>query len=1562
MQEILHAMSRPVSAISESWAGQFYEHGAGETKLFKDLVDAVVCQNISQLKAILNEHGGSIENLGSTLYKQNFLHTATLTSSPSILNELLKKKNVRNILLDSKNPVGLTPLMLASSRGSLRCVQILLGLGADPNVTDNNGDTALVWAVRNGHGHLMKTLIKTTNSIEDHRSLLLLAVWSGNTACYKRIVQFNKTFRNLLGVNGESFIHVASKNGHAALLKILLSIIGSRTFVAKPIKGMTPLMLAVKSTSTECVLQLLVFGASVEEFNNEKNVTPLHLATQLGQLEMMQLLLMSQECRSRLFMSIKNIKTKFKFLLDKKTILKNAWDGKIFLEDLLVLYGKEGCEMIAELKKDPNNRSVLQNRSGRDVKIIMKYSSKRNCLHLAAQSGNVQALEILYCCFLDIESDIRDIKFNCDKYLNMRNEKMLTPLHYAALSGSMSCTQFLIENGANLMSSIRTGGKFSRQSSGIAAVDLILKYVPEGPEMIHDIFSSCVTLGDEDEDGYKDVNLNMKVCYQPIGKKMDVLERLYENRGRRGSALETLFRLNITVVPPVLSMIALFGESRPISCLALIFSWLSLLLYSNILPVFSKHSAMLQHILRRMTVTMVMLTYVLIGFTLTFYFLYRDLNPNNFGNIWSAFLSTTLVLLNGGLDGSALFMENERDTEVVAGLIHIVFLVTVVLALMNMLLALAIRGGHELEDQGLISELRNKVNLIASMEKVFDLFGSRFGTASNSLERNNLVLHINEENISFELYTNLRILARHVNFYLDESEVGSIRSRNSSIVPSNHYESGLKTGYLQVRYLDGEGSQLATFKSGILMEKADSWLPSSQVITRMEELRYAVLSEQVNVVRTLLKKVTERELHEYSEMANSFPIRRPLLHIAVLKKCPVILKLLLDKRIFQILINERDAEYYTPLMRAADVGSGECVRLLMDAGANTTLSVFKSPDDRYRSNQTSKFVRRRNNTATSSGTTATHIAAEGGYVDVLSLLVQKLDVRQGLEDPDSLGRTPLMVAVENGHVGCFNLLVSVGARYVDVVDYKYQTVLHLSAKKGETEMLRELLRKPEVRKMVNDRDKQSFTALSWSVYNGNVDCMDELLDAGADQKVKDANNNTLLHLACFQGHSHVLKGLLPYSLRFMKSTPQREEVVSLKKNPSSLSSMLTSHEDILDLRNRTRPSGRTVYWWYMRDLKQRNKQGSNCFHLASTSGDVKCLELLLSCFASPGHTDLGEIVCPDIREVDGFGLTPLYISARAGSAECVKFLIDYGGNLAFSSPVDSHNIIGASQEKVLDVLFQNVDNFDHLISEVLDECVDISTDIGSERKFMLDLSVLCPEGVNKMAVTKLLYEQNRCPSLKEHPLILAFIQLECWYVAHPNLNESTDPIRWTLMPLTILVFLFVAPLLLPGNGSMMFRSRPLDRYRPLSGHSPPVSHDQKRGHESPDLTPWSPPRVDKEVHDAVPVGRNILFEECEGDFYPLNCTCVVYPLDLVVIKCFKQEYRNQLVQRAVCLMDTEKGVQLKIDILQTIHFVVSAWQQVTHYTIQECFVKCDHVTKDEGSDVTEIEGRDDDDC
>nr|CAD7602746.1 unnamed protein product [Timema genevievae] len=59
-------------------------------------------------------------------------------------------------------------------------------------------------------------------------------------------------------------------------------------------------------------------------------------------------------------------------------------------------------------------------------------------------------------------------------------------------------------------------------------------------------------------------------------------------------------------------------------------------------------------------------------------------------------------------------------------------------------------------------------------------------------------------------------------------------------------------------------------------------------------------------------------------------------------------------------------------------------------------------------------------------------------------------------------------------------------------------------------------------------------------------------------------------------------------------------------------------------------------------------------------------------------------------------------------------------------------------------------------------------------------------------------------------------------------------------------------------------------------------------------------------------------------------TCNTQPFQALLSDCHK---RKQSVQRAVCLMDAGKGVQLKINIPQAIHFIVSAWQQV---------VKCGH--------------------
>jgi hypothetical protein len=78
-------------------------------------------------------------------------------------------------------------------------------------------------------------------------------------------------------------------------------------------------------------------------------------------------------------------------------------------------------------------------------------------------------------------------------------------------------------------------------------------------------------------------------------------------------------------------------------------------------------------------------------------------------------------------------------------------------------------------------------------------------------------------------------------------------------------------------------------------------------------------------------------------------------------------------------------------------------------------------------------------------------------------------------------------------------------------------------------------------------------------------------------------------------------------------------------------------------------------------------------------------------------------------------------------------------------------------------------------------------------------------------------------------------------------------------------------------------------------------------------------------------------------WYPANCTSVFQPLDLGVIKCYKQLYRKRLMQTAVCLMDAGKNTKKKINKLKALHYTVAALQEVTQQTIKNCFRKAGYM-------------------
>jgi len=77
------------------------------------------------------------------------LHLAVFNHDMITLNQIV---NSMTVPLDVKTvPQGLTPLMIASQLGYWKICQYLLLKGADPEMRDNQGKTALIWAVYYDH-------------------------------------------------------------------------------------------------------------------------------------------------------------------------------------------------------------------------------------------------------------------------------------------------------------------------------------------------------------------------------------------------------------------------------------------------------------------------------------------------------------------------------------------------------------------------------------------------------------------------------------------------------------------------------------------------------------------------------------------------------------------------------------------------------------------------------------------------------------------------------------------------------------------------------------------------------------------------------------------------------------------------------------------------------------------------------------------------------------------------------------------------------------------------------------------------------------------------------------------------------------------------------------------------------------------------------------------------------------------------------------------------------------------------------------------------------------------
>ena len=269
----------------------------------------------------------------------------------------------------------------------------------------------------------------------------------------------------------------------------------------------------------------------------------------------------------------------------------------------------------------------------------------------------------------------------------------------------------------------------------------------------------------------------------------------------------------------------------------------------------------------------------------------------------------------------------------------------------------------------------------------------------------------------------------------------------------------------------------------------------------------------------------------------------------------------------------------------------------------------------------------------SKGRTPLLMAAENGREAVVRLLVERADVEA--DSKDDYGQTPLLTAAENGREAVVRLLVGRADVKTDLKDNSGQTPLLKAALYGQEAVVRLLVERPDVEADLKDNYGQ--TPLSGAAENGReavVRLLVERADVEADSK--DSTGRTPLSWAALYGQEAVVRLLVERadveadSKDDMGRTPLSWAVVAERERwmgdskPDAVLELLLTNSDV--------------------DVNARDTKGRTPLSWAAGEGHHESVKFLLA------KTGI------DRESKDDLGQTPLEWATNKGHTAVVKLL------------------------------------------------------------------------------------------------------------------------------------------------------------------------------------------------------------------------------------------------------------------------------------------------------------------
>ncbi|KAM0247491.1 hypothetical protein ACHAQJ_009830 [Trichoderma viride] len=353
------------------------------------------------------------------------------------LNPILQSVDQIIVDVDSKNTNSQTPLSWAArikdgavaklllttshieiklrDKYSLKLLQkavvkLLLTIGqAKADLKDENGQTPLSWAARNGHEAVVKLLLLTIGQAKvdvidkDGQTPLSLAAENGHEAVVKLLLATGQVEINLRDGNGQTPLSLAAENGHEAVVKLLLAT-DQAEINSRGGNGQTPLLSAVKNRHEAVVELLLATGQAAINLGDENDQTPLSQAVKNKHETVVKILLATGQAEINLgdendqtplsLAAMDGHEAIVKFLLatgQAKINLrdKNGWtpmtwaaeNGRVAIVEVLLATGQVNVDVIDRFGHTPLSRAA-RNGYGAVLKLLEPYTSHPPSIYL----------------------------------------------------------------------------------------------------------------------------------------------------------------------------------------------------------------------------------------------------------------------------------------------------------------------------------------------------------------------------------------------------------------------------------------------------------------------------------------------------------------------------------------------------------------------------------------------------------------------------------------------------------------------------------------------------------------------------------------------------------------------------------------------------------------------------------------------------------------------------------------------------------------------------------------------------------------------------------------------------------------------------------------------------------------------------------------------------------------------------------------------------------------------------------------------------------------------------